>query len=343
MKHLTLLARTIDAHTAGEPFRIVVEGGPALRGNTILEKRRDAQQNHDNLRRRLMFEPRGHADMYGCFLTEAVTADGHIGVLFTHNEGYSTMCGHGIIALTKIGIESELFGYDKLETGRCEVRIDSPAGRITAWADRDAEGRFGDVSFRNVPSFVLSSRATVEVAGLGQVTGDLAYGGAFYFYVDATSLGMTLDAQHARELIDVGMRIKRAVMQQLPIEHPTGDADLNFLYGVIFVDTATDYGTEVHSRNVCIFADGEVDRSPTGTGVSGRIAIHHARGEVALGQALTIQSLLGTFFRVEACELVTIGGVSGVTPLVTGRAHRTGEHRFELEQGDPLEAGFFIR
>ncbi len=327
---------TIDAHTAGEPLRVITGGYPELSGETILAKRRFAREHHDDLRRALMLEPRGHADMYGCVPTAPVTPDGDVGVLFLHNEGYSTMCGHGIIGLVKVGLEAGLFRA----ANDPEVRIDTPAGRVTATAHRDGAGRVAKVSFRNVPSFLLERDLELEVEGLGRVVCDVGYGGAFYAYVDAAALDLELVPERFAELVDAGMRIKRRVMETYAIEHPDGDPDLNFLYGTILVRRLDG---PVHSRNVCVFADGEVDRSPTGTGVSGRAAVHHARGELALGETITIESLIGTTFDVAAVEATRVGSLDAIVPEVTGAAHVTGQHEFLIDPDDPLRAGVLLR
>ncbi len=326
----------IDAHTAGEPLRVLTGGYPDLHGDTILAKRRVALERHDHIRRALMLEPRGHADMYGCVLTEPVTDDGDVGVLFLHNEGYSTMCGHGIIGLVKVGIDCGLLDVTGDEP---VVRIDTPAGRVTATAHM-RDGRVDTVSFENVPSFLLEKDLIVEVDGLGSVTCDIGYGGAFYAYVDAASVGVVVDPSQHDRLIDVGMRIKRAVMASHDIVHPSGDDDLNFLYGTILSQPGTE---GAFARNVCIFADGEVDRSPTGTGVSGRAAVLHARGELELGRTITIESLIGTRFDVCARSETKVGDVHAIIPDVTGAAYITGRAEFVLEPGDPLADGFLLR
>lgn len=328
--------RVIDAHTAGEPLRVITGDYPELRGETILEMRRDALERHDLVRRALMLEPRGHADMYGCVLTRPVTEDGDVGVLFLHNEGYSTMCGHGIIGLVKVGLDCGLLG---LRSGEEVLRIDSPAGRITARPTLTADG-VGEVSFENVSSFLLESACTVDVAGLGEVTYDLAYGGAFYAYVDAASVGLEVAPSQVDRLIAVGMDIKRAVMATHPFAHPEGNADLNFLYGVIFTQPASD---GAHLRNVCIFADGEVDRSPTGTGVSGRAAIEHACGRLETGEELVIESVIGTRFSVRVARETRAGDLAAIVPEVTGRAYITGVNELLIDPGDPLAGGVLLR
>jgi proline racemase len=326
----------VDAHTAGEPLRIITGGFPDLPGDTILAKRRYAKAHYDDLRKALMWEPRGHADMYGCLVTEPVTPDGDLGVLFLHNEGFSTMCGHGIIGLAKVGLDTELI--DKRGDNPV-IKMDTPAGRVTAYGKRK-NGRCVSVSFHNVPSFVYALDQVVTVAGLGEVRYDVAFGGAFYAYVNAADVGVGLDSSHFRQLIDVGMRIKRAVMASLEIQHPF-EADLGFLYGTIFVGEAHD--PSHHSRNVCIFADGEVDRCPTGTGVSGRAALHVARGEIGLKRPFTVESILGTTFTGEAIENTSFGPYDAVIPQVTGTAHITGRNELLIDPEDPLRNGFLLR
>jgi proline racemase len=327
---------TIDAHTAGEPLRVLTGGYPELPGRTILEKRQYALDHHDALRRALMWEPRGHADMYGCVLTPPVTPDGDVGVVFMHNEGYSTMCGHGIIGLVKVGLDCGLL---QIEGDPPVVRIDTPAGRVTATAEL-ADGVVRRVAFRNVPSFVLEPDLTVEVPGIGPLRTDIAFGGAFYAYVDAEDLGVEIVPGNYRRIIDVGMRIKHAVMDAYEIVHPTGDPGLNFLYGTIIVQKGD---APVHSRNVCVFADGEVDRSPTGTGVSGRAAIHHARGELMPREKITIESLIGSAFEVSVAEVTQVGDRPAIVPEVCGSAHITGRHEFLIDPDDPLRDGIFLR
>ena len=267
---------TIEAHTAGEPLRILTGGVPPIPGDTMPAKRRYAQTHLDDLRRALMWEPRGHADMYGAIMTEPVTADGDLGVLFLHNEGWSTMCGHGIIALVQVGLNT---GLIRAEGDAPVVRLDTPAGRVTATAHR-TNGWVTHVSFRNVPSYVVALDQELDVDGIGRIHYDIAFGGAYYAFVPAADVGLSLSPADFRALIDAGTRIKAAVSAAHPFSHPF-EPDLGFIYGTIFVGPPHDVAH--HSRNVCVFADGEVDRSPTGTGVSARAAIHHARGDHRVG------------------------------------------------------------
>jgi proline racemase len=327
---------TIDAHTEGEPFRVVCGGFPDLEGDTILARRRHAREQFDHLRTALMWEPRGHADMYGCLVTPPVTPGADAGVLFLHNAGFSTMCGHGIIGFVTVALETGMFAMRAPET---TLRLDTPAGLVTA-RGHVRDGQVHRVSFENVPSFVAERDAEVTVPEVGLVRYDLAFGGAFYAYVSAEAVGLKCVPGAVRELIDVGMRIKRAVMAARTIEHPF-EGDLGFLYGTIFVGPPED--GRHHSRNVCVFADGEVDRSPTGTGVSGRLAIHYARGEIRIGEPIVIESIIGTCFTGRVARTTTFGPHEAVIPEVTGSARITGRHEFFIDPEDELGRGFLVR
>lgn len=321
----------IDSHTGGEPFRVVVDGLPDIPGDTVLARRRYAMEHLDGLRRALMWEPRGHADMYGGWLGPPVLPDSDLSVLFTHNEGFSTMCGHGIIALTKV----------VCDTGMVEaagtIKIDTPAGQVAS-TPALTDGVVSSVSFVNVPSFVLDLDSLVTVPGLGSVRYDLAFGGAFYAYVDASEVGVSFD--DSAGLIAKGRSIKRAVSEVHSIDHPT-DPDLGFLYGVIF--TGPSATPDRHSRHACVFADGEVDRSPTGTGVSGRLAILSARGELSDDTPVAIESIVGSVFTGRVIGHTTVGRRAAVVPEVGGSAHILGRSEFWFDPADDLGKGFLLR
>ena len=327
---------TIDSHTGGEPFRVITGGFPELPGDTILARRRYVREHLDHLRTGLMWEPRGHADMYGCLVTPPVSPQADIGVLFMHNEGYSTMCGHGIIAITKVALETGLLPMVEPET---RVGIDAPAGLVTAYA-RVEDGAVTTVRFHNVPSFALALDETVDVPGLGPLRYDIAFGGAFYAYVDAAAAGVRPVPEDYRALIEKGSAIKRAIMAARPIPHPF-EADLSFLYGTIFVGPPL--GAGAHSRNVCIFAEGEVDRCPTGTGVSGRLALAHARGELGPSEPMVVESILGSRFTGRIVGTTTFGPHPAIIPEIEGQAHITGRHEFLFDPADPWQAGFILR
>ncbi|HKZ82671.1 MAG TPA: proline racemase family protein [Anaerolineae bacterium] len=326
---------TIDCHAAGEPLRVITGGFPPIPGDTILAKRRYAREHLDHLRRALIFEPRGHADMYGCIFTEPATPDGDLGVLFLHNEGYSTMCGHGIIGLVTVALETGMLAPRVAEA----VRIDTPAGRVTARARFDGK-RVRSVAFENVPSFAYALDQTVNAPGLGRVKVDVGFGGAFYAYCKAADLGVRVIPEDFRRLIDAGVAVKHAVMASLPIVHPF-EPDMGFLYGTII--DGPPHAPDAHSRNVCIFADGEVDRSPTGTGVSGRIALEHAKGRLSIGEPFVVESLIGTRFAGRIVRTTTFGEHEAVIPEVEGSAWITGHNEFWIAPDDPLKDGFILR
>lgn len=324
----------IDAHTGGEPFRIVIDGLPEIPGNTVLDRRRYAMENLDHLRRATMWEPRGHADMYGGWVGPPVEEDSDLSVLFLHNEGFSTMCGHGIIALTTVLLDLGIVASSETHQ---TLKIDTPAGQITAMAKIN-DGRVERVGFLNVASFVVATDATVDVETLGEVTYDLAFGGGFYAYVDAASVGVDLSDTSA--LIEKGRRIKTAVAGTTKISHPE-HPDLGFLYGVIFTGAAQD--VDNHSRNVCVFADGEIDRSPTGTGVSGRLALLHHRGKIGLGDKVTIESITGSTFEGSVGAETTVAGLPAIIPEITGTAAILGRSEYWFDPDDEIGKGFLLR
>jgi proline racemase len=331
-----LSIKTFDAHTAGEPLRIIIEGFPALKGKSLLAQRRFAKEEHDNLRKVLMWEPRGHADMYGCIITQGVSPEADFGVLFLHNDGFSTMCGHGIIAVTKVVLETGLISLDAPVT---ELKIDTPAGLVTAHALYDGD-KIKSIAFQNVPSFVLYLDQKINVPDVGEVKFDIAFGGAFYAFVKATDIEIILEPENMQQLIATGMAIKRSVSQNFSIMHPFLE-DLNFLYGTIFISPPANKKNQ--SRNVCIFANGEVDRSPTGTGISARMAIHFARGQIAIGEKITIESIIGTTFTGSVVKTIQYGPHLAVIPEIEGQAFITGINEFLIDPLDPLKHGFLMR
>ena len=329
---------TVDAHAAGEPLRIITGGLPALQGETILERRRYMQEHYDHIRHALMWEPRGHRDMYGCVLTQPVTPDADLGVLFMHNEGYSTMCGHGVIALVTTLVQMGALPTKGLDT---PVNLDTPAGLVRATAHLDSHGQVERVSFLNVPSFLYARDVELDLPAYGRLTVDIAFGGAFYAILSAQQVGLRIEPQQKEQLIAAGEAIKKAINTKLTIKHPF-EEDLGFLYGTIL--TGPSEHPAHHSRNVCIFANAEVDRSPTGTGVSARLALHYAKGEIIDGQHIIIESILGaaSTFSGRVVDHTQVGPYNAVVPEVSGRAFITGRHEFLVDPQDELGRGFFL-
>lgn len=336
MLNLTRTIHTIDAHTGGEPLRIVTSGLPPVPGKNILEKRAWLKAERDDLRQFLMNEPRGHADMYGAYLLPPTTPAADFGVIFIHNEGYSDMCGHGIIALGKVLVE---MGYVERHSPTTWICFDAPAGFIEAQVEWDGT-RVGNVTFRNVPAFIYLRDLVVETPTFGTITGDIVFGGAFYYYINADQAKLTIKPELVQQLIQLGAETKAAVKAKIAIQHPL-EAGLNDLYGTI-IDGAPNCAG-VDQSNVCIFADREVDRSPTGTGTSGRAAQLFLRGKLGLNQPFVNGSIVGSSFSVRATDTLRVGDFDAVITEVTGSAHIMGYNQWVLEDSDPFPSGFFLR
>ncbi|MGO4689898.1 proline racemase family protein [Glaciibacter sp. 2TAF33] len=330
---------TVDYHTAGEPFRVVAEGIPEIVGATVAERRVFAQHSSevDAYRQLLCREPRGHADMYGGFIVPPDDDSADFGVLFWHNDGYSTACGHGTIAL----------GVWAVETGRVSaaadgvtpVTIDVPSGRVVAHV-RQQGGRVAGVTFENVASYPVARGIGVDTSA-GNVTVDLGFGGALYACVPASALGLAVTPEHSERLRALGREIKWALDDSELARHPVDDR-LSGVYGTIIFDDLGDTESGPHQRNVTVFADGRIDRSPCGSGTAARVAMLADSGRLGAGQVLTHDSIVGTRFlgRVRAASDGEIPGA--LIPEVEGMAYRTGIHTFTLDRNDPLGTGFVL-
>jgi len=316
----------VDYHTGGEPFRIVTGGVDTLRGATILDKRRDALERLDHVRRLLVYEPRGHADMYGCFVVEPNDEGADLGVVFFHNAGYSTACGHGTIALVTWALDE---GVLERREGVNRVVVDVPSGRLETWAQVE-DGRVRSVRFRNVPAFVWA-----EGLDIGDRRLDVAFGGAFY-----ASLEERVEPRELPRLIELGRELKRSIEAEHDVVHPL-EPELRDVYGVIFWQEEGE--DPLTQRNVTVFADGEVDRSPCGSGTSARLALLERSGRLPRGAELRHLSIVGSEFRARAVGDADVAGIPAVVTEVEGSAYRTGEHVFTLDPEDPIGEGFLLR
>lgn len=332
--------RTFDYHTAGEPFRVVVDGAPEIGGETVAERRIQAQSSPgiDAYRALLCREPRGHADMYGCFIVPADDHDADFGALFWHNDGYSTACGHGTIAL----------GVWAVQTGRVEaapdgvtpVTIDVPSGRVVAHVRQDA-GTVTGVVFENVASYPVALSVGVDTS-VGRVSVDLAFGGALYACVEASALGLEVTPEYSEQLTRLGREVKWALNDSELARHREDDR-LSGVYGTIIFDDLGDTASGPHQRNVTVFADGRVDRSPCGSGTAARLALLADSGRLGPDQVLTHDSIIGTRFIGRAREIAGGAARRAIIPEVEGMAYKTGEHTFALDSLDPLDTGFLLR
>jgi proline racemase len=331
---------TTDYHAGGEAFRIVVDPPVPIPGGTVAERRARAIGDAEvqALRAVLCFEPRGHADMYGGLIVPPDDLGAHLGVLFWHKDGFSTACGHGTIALGVWAVDAGRVAAP--ETGSVDVVIDVPSGRVTARVHRE-DARVVAVDFVNVPSWVIARQVPVTTSR-GAVTVAVAYGGAIYATLPAAQLGLSVTPEHLGELIALGREIKWALNDSEHAVHPD-DPRLNGIYGTIWVEELGDAQGEVHQRNVAVFADGEVDRSPCGSGTCARLAVLHADGRLPAGAVLRHDSIIGSTFVGQVLDTVDLAGRRAVIPQVTGMAYRTGEHRFAIDPHDPLVPGFVLR
>jgi proline racemase len=318
------VVEAVDYHTAGEPFRIVTSGAPPLEGRTILDKRRFAAERLDDVRRLLVFEPRGHADMYGCFVTEPEDEGADLGVVFFHNAGYSTACGHGTIALVTWALET---GVLVREGPEAEVVVDVPSGRLVTSA-RVEDGRVVAVRFRNVPAFV--AERGLQARGMDV---DVAFGGAFYASVEAP---FPVEPSNVSRFIELGGEVKGDLGAEREFVHPV-EPELRDIYGVIFWQDEGRDGSRLVQRNVTVFADGEVDRSPCGSGTSARLAL------LDTDEELLHRGVIGTEFVARIVERTALAGIPAVVTEVEGSAHYTGRHEFVLDPADPLGPGFLLR
>ena len=335
---------TTDYHTGGEPFRIVTGGVPALEGRSVPERRRWAAANIDHVRQFLVNEPRGHADMYGAFVTPPDDEGGDLGVVFFHNEGYSTACGHGTIALVTWAIDTGRVGIVP-GAHEVDVTVDVPSGRLACTAQLDDRGRVVAVRFRNVPAFVVGRDLAIETLR-GLLTLDVAFGGAFYGSLDVRELGLRVEPRALPELIALQRELRPALERAVDVVHPD-EPELRSIYGVIYWEPISDPPIRdgwMTQRNVTVFADGEVDRSPCGSGTSARLAILHDRGVIGIGETLHHRSIVDSAFdgRVVAVGQA-VGGHATVITEVEGVAFRTGEHTFTLDERDHLDRGFLLR
>ncbi|MER9330768.1 proline racemase family protein [Mesorhizobium sp. M0152] len=327
----------VDMHTGGEPLRIVTGGYPDIPKGTILEKRAYVRDHLDHLRKILMFEPRGHYDMYGALLVEPDLPGADLAVLFMHNEGYSTMCGHAIVALGRYAVDEGLVAKREPVT---TVNIEAPCGLVIASVEiRD--GKAGAVSFESVPAFLFAGDQHIELPGHGTIGFDVAYGGAFYALADCHQFGLEFGRDRVRDFVDAATSLTGKLKKEFPLWHPD-HADLAFLYGTILTDGLDAFSGGV-TKNICVFAEAEVDRSPTGSGVTARLAAMHAKGEIGIGQTRTFESIAGSRFSGAVARPAKAGPHEAIIARVGGRAYYSGRAEFIVEADDELGRGFLLR
>ncbi len=325
----------VDSHTAGEPTRIVVGGVPPVPGNSMAEKKAYLSSHLDGLRKMLMWEPRGHRDMFGSILLPPVNPEADLGIVFMDGGGYLDMCGHGTIGAATVVVE---LGIIKPLEPVTLVRFDTPAGLVEARV-LVKEGRVQGVTVRNVPAFLHTGGLRIEVEGLGEIEVDVAFGGNFFAIVDADVLGLEIVPQRASKLVELGLKIRDAVNRAIRVSHPE-KPHIDRVNLVEFSSARSGPGS--HRRNAVIFADGQLDRSPCGTGTCAKMASLFARGKLKLMEDFVHESILGTRFTGRVVDTTKVGSFEAVIPEITGRAHITAISQFLLDPEDPLAEGFVL-
>ena len=329
---------TVDTHTEGQPTRIITSGVGKVPGQTMLEKQQYFREHLDHLRTALLHEPRGHRDMFGCVLTDPTNDAADFGVLFIHNSDYMDMCGHGTIGLSTAVVE---LGMVRVESPETRVIYDTPRGLVTATARVEAPGnRVESVTFENIPAYVDLLDASIEVPGLGKVQVDVSYGGNRFVWYSAEQVGVEVSPGNANQIVAVAMRVMAAVNEQLSMTDPfTGEA------GIVNIATVV---TQPHDkanqqRHVHVFGNGQIDRSPGGTGTSARLAVLRARGLIDMEQRIGFESgITGGVFLGEVLGETRLGDKTAYRTTVTGTAHITGTHQFVIDPHDPLKDGFLV-
>ncbi|BDR57610.1 proline racemase family protein [Xylocopilactobacillus apicola] len=329
----------IDSHTAGEAARIITGGIPKLKGKTIAEKKQYLIEEKDDLRKALMLEPRGHDEMFGAFLIPAVSDEADFGIIFMDTGGYLNMCGHNTIAAVTAIVETGMVDVSENDREK-EVVLEAPAGIIHATAHLDEPYHVQSVSFRNVPAFLLKRDVEINVAELGSIKLDVSFGGSFFAILPIAELNLKIEKNNSNQLAEIGMKILKAANEQIPVQHPAMDyintIDLVEMYGEPQSSDAT-------MQNVVVFGDGQVDRSPCGTGTSAKLATLYAKKQIGLNEPFVYESILNTKFVGRVVEETSIGGVNAIIPEITGSAYLTGFNTFLFDPSDPLSGGFTLK
>lgn len=335
MAQFSQIISAIDTHTEGEPTRIVLSGLPPIRGTTMADKWVYVRENMDHLRRALMHEPRGHRDMFGAILTSPCMPEADFGLLYMDSGGFLTMCGHGTIGTVMMLLEMGMVEAKEPET---VVIFDTPAGLVKAHAVVE-HGKACRAWIENVPAFLLKADVPVEVEGLGEITVDIAFGGNFFALISSDQIGVPLEPRRVKDLVDIGLRVRDAVNQQVPVEHPI-EKHINKVE--LTEITGPPVHPEAHARNIMIFGEGSVDRSPCGTGTCARMAEMYAKGQLKLGEPFVHESIIGSLFHGELLREVKVGPLTAVVPRIGGTAYITGIQHFVIDPADPMKYGFLV-
>ncbi|RKD23674.1 proline racemase [Caminicella sporogenes DSM 14501] len=326
----------VDSHTMGEPTRIVIGGIPNIPGKTMAEKKAYLENEMDHIRKSIMLEPRGHNDMFGSVITSSVHEEADFGIIFMDGGGYLNMCGHGSIGAVTVAIET---GIIKAVEPYTNVVMDTPAGIVKAKAKVE-NGKVKEVSIVNVPAFHYKKDVEIDVPGIGKVVLDISFGGSFFAIVDAKQLGLKVAPQNTQKLIEVGLNIRDIINKSIEIQHPE-------LEHIKTVDLVEIYDEPTHPdanlKNVVIFGQGQVDRSPCGTGTSAKLATLYSKGKIKENELFVYESILGTLFKGRVVGTTEVKGYKAIIPEITGSAYITGFNHFLIDPDDPLKYGFVLK
>ncbi|MGN0164855.1 MAG: proline racemase family protein [Lachnospiraceae bacterium] len=326
--------KTIDSHTMGEPTRIVYDGFPELKGNTMMEKKEYLIKHYDFLRKALILEPRGHRDMFGAILTEPVNKEADFGVIFLDSGGCLNMCGHGSIGTASMLVETGLVDAKEPYT---EVVLDTPSG-IVKTKVHVINKKAVDVSILNVPAFLYAEKLEVDIPGRGSITFDISFGGSFFALVDAETIGLKLEIDNIDEITELGMELLDRINAEYKVTHPY--LNINTVDLIEFYSHTSNEKADM--KNCVIFGDAQADRSPCGTGTSAKLAALYSKGELKLNQEFVYESITGSLFKGEAVEEVELDGKTAIIPKITGSAYITGINEWILDDDDSLEYGFLL-
>lgn len=328
------LIKAIDSHTMGEPTRVIYDGFPALPGETMMQKKEYLTEHYDHLRSALMLEPRGHRDMFGALLTEPVHQEADFGVIFMESSGCLNMCGHGSIGTAAVIVETGMIPVTEPYT---DVVLDAPSGLIRARV-HVVDGKAQEVSILNVPSFLYRERQQVTLPGWGEIRFDIAFGGSFFAIVNAEEIGLLLEADNLGPIEALGMQLLNEINRSISVKHPVLD-----IKTVDLVEFYSHTDTEkANMKNCVVFGDGQIDRSPCGTGTSAKVASLYARGQLKLGEEFVYESITGSLFRAVAVSETEVGGYKAIIPRITGSAYLTGMSQWILDERDPQVYGFLL-
>ena len=323
----------VDSHTMGEPTRVVVGGVPQIPGNTMPEKKKYLEDHLDYLRTAIMLEPRGHNDMFGSIVTTACNPEADFGIIFMDGGGYLNMCGHGSIGAATIAVET---GIVPMKEPVTEVNMEAPAGLIRAKVQVKNE-KVQEVSIVNVPAFLYKADQQIDLPGYGKITFDISFGGSFFAIVPAKQLNIKLLPENADKLKVLGIQIRDIINKEIKIQHPVLE-HIKTVDLVEFFDETDN--PKANLRNVVVFGQGQVDRSPCGTGTSAKLATLHAKGKLKQGEKFVYESIASTLFTGEIVGTTKVGDYDAVIPQITGSAYITGFCQYVIDEDDPVKHGF---